>query len=130
MRQTPVGHGWEGGHAGMWCSVRSWARDRGSAATGGANTLQRPIDPRERVASAWLTLHVPPAPLVIPPPNVRPVPPLGGGSPSDGLHPQPQFQCNLEKNFLRRLEFPVLFGPSDGPPSWEGDYKGWEGGGV
>ena len=33
--------------------------------------------------------------------------------------PKPQFQCNLKKNFLprlRRLVFPILFGPSDGPP--------------
>ena len=39
----------------------------------------------------------------------------GGGSPSDSP-PQPQFQCNLKKIFLRRLVFPMLFGPSDGPP--------------
>ena len=70
---------------------------------------------------------LPPAPLVTPPP------PLGGGrSPSDGP-PQPQFQGNLKKNFLRRLwclVFPMLFGPSDGPPHGGGglqrggDYKG------
>ena len=50
-----------------------------------------------------MPLHIPPAPLVIPPPNVRPVPPMGGGgSPSDGP-PQPQFHCNRKKTFLWRL---------------------------
>ena len=44
------------------------------------------------------------------------------------------FQCNLKKNFIRRLRrlvFPMLFGPSDGPPHWGGgglqgvgDYRG------
>ena len=49
-------------------------------------------------------------------PPKPPVPPTGrGGSPSDGP-PQPQFEYNVKKNFLRRLVFPMLFGPSDSPP--------------
>ena len=48
--------------------------------------------------------------------------------------PIPQFQCNLQKIFLRRLVFPMLFGPSDGPHyRGRGDCKGWgitKGGGV
>ena len=77
--------------------------------------------------------EIPSSPLVTPPPNVRPPPPIrggGGGSPSEG-HPQPPFQCNLKKNFLRRLRrpvFPMLFGPSDGPPQGGGGCKG--GGGL
>ena len=53
----------------------------------------------------------------------------GGRSPSDGP-PQPQFQCNLKENFLRCPVFPVLFGPSDGPPHGGGDCKGGGGGNV
>ena len=51
----------------------------------------------------------------------------GGRSPSDGP-PQPQSQCNLKKNVLRRLRrlvFPMLFGSSDGPLMEGGDCKGW-----
>ena len=50
---------------------------------------------------------------------------MRGGS--DGP-PQPQFQCNPKENFLRRLRrlvFPMLFGPNDGPPHGRGgDCKG------
>ena len=47
----------------------------------------------------------------------------GGGSPNDGP-PQPQFLCDLKKNFLQRLWRSVLFGPSDGPPHGEGGLQG------
>ena len=47
--------------------------------------------------------------------------------------PPNQFQCNLKKFFLWRLVFPMLFGPSDGPPPFGGggDCKGggYRGGG-
>ena len=55
---------------------------------------------------------------------------MGGGSPGDGP-PQPQFQCNLRKIFLRhlwRLVVPMLFGPSDGPPHGRGGIA--KGGGL
>ena len=38
-----------------------------------------------------------PPPFVIPPPKVRPVPPMGGGRGRGRSPPQPQFQCNLKK---------------------------------
>ena len=59
-----------------------------------------------------------PRPPCNPSPNVRLVPPKGGG---DGhkvtVPPKAQFQRNLKKKFLRRLRrlvFPMLFGPSKG----------------
>ena len=62
---------------------------------------------------------LPPAPLVIPPIMSGRSPPGGGGSPSNSHPPQPQFQCDLKKIFLRRLwrlVFAMLFGLSDGSP--------------
>ena len=73
---------------------------------------------------------VPPAPLCHPPPLMSGrSPPMGGGG---GGHqvtapPLPQFQCDVKKVFLRCPVFPVLFGPSDGPPHWRGGGGGLQG---
>ena len=66
--------------------------------------------------------------------SIRTVSSLGGGG---GGHqvtppPQPQLQCNLKENFLRRLWRPVFLcflGQGDGPPhGGGGGCKGWGGG--
>ena len=63
----------------------------------------------------WLPTTRPPC---NPPPNITPVAPKGGkgGRSSDG---PPQFQCNLKKNFLRRLVFLCFLGQVTVPP-WGG----------
>ena len=50
----------------------------------------------------------------------------GGGLTTVALKLQ-QFQYNLNKHFpqrLRRLVFPMLLGPSDGPPPLVGEFQG------
>ena len=119
-----------GGAAGLRPGPRAWGEPGSGKQHWSALTYARQLASHTNSDTGAGT---PRPPLVIPPLMSGRSPPIrgGGGSPSDGP-PQPQFQCNLKKSFLRRLVFPTLIGPNDGPPHEGGDCKGWglqEGGG-